>query len=200
MSRKPTAGSRKQKRTILLVTNGHVTEKHYLDELKRIANQDKSMTVKTKSISGLDPMGVLNKLANPQGDISNYDEVWIVVDHDGIDRTQFLKRCEKMSTRSTRVRGIVSVPCFEVWLIAHYKQVGLYPDQDAAQRDFSLVTGRHKDTKELPADFPWDKVEEACTQCHLAQERIPDIDEQGGPSSTGMPHLIYSLGLARPPR
>lgn len=199
MSRKRSAPTRQAKRTVLLVTNGQITEKQYLDELKRLANRDKSQSVSVKPIAR-DPNanGVLKKLASPQGDLSAFDEVWIIVDHDGTDRTDFLKQCDSMSDRSTQVRGIVSVPCFEVWLLAHYKQVGLYPDQEAAKRDFAIETDRHRNTKELPSDFPWGNIAQACERCHLSHEEIPRINQQGNASSTGMPHLIYSLKLAEP--
>ncbi|WP_442868150.1 RloB family protein [Brevibacterium sp. BDJS002] len=195
--RKPSRG-RKPKKTVLLVTNGRITEKRYLDELKRLANRDKSLHVDTRPVSGRDPIGVLHKLDSPQGDVSNFDEVWVVVDHDGVDRRDFLRRCESMSTKSTQVRGIVSVPCFEVWLIAHYKQVGRYPNQEAAQQDLALVTRRHKSKKELPDDFPWDRISEACSRCHIADEDQPRLNQQGNSPSTGMPHLIQSLGLIIP--
>lgn len=196
MSRKKNIQRRQTKRTILLVTNGHITEKSYLDGLKRIANQSKKLHVETKPLSGLAPENVLKKLTSPQGDATNFDEVWIIVDHDGTDRTEFLRRCDKLSSRTTKFHGVVSVPCFEVWLIAHYQNVGMYPDQDAAKRALAQITQRHKDVKELPDDFPWDDVASACHRSHLTHEKLPAINTQGGPSTTGMPHLIYSLGLS----
>jgi hypothetical protein len=197
VARKRSSPKRQARRTVLLVTNGEITEKQYLDELKRFANRDKSLSVTVKPIAR-DPLGVLKKLASPQGDLSAFDEVWIIVDHDGTDRTDFLKRCHQLSTRTTQVNGIVSVPCFEVWLLAHYKQVGFYPDQEAAKRELAAETHRHRDTKELPSDFPWENLAEACERCCLVNEALPGLNEQGNSTSTGMPHLIYSLKLSEP--
>lgn len=72
MARKRSSPKRQARRTVLLVTNGEITEKQYLDELKRCANRDKSLSVTVKPIAR-DPLGVLKKLASPQGDLSAFD-------------------------------------------------------------------------------------------------------------------------------
>jgi len=185
---------RDERRAVLLLTNGRNTERSYLDGLKRRADRMRySITV--KFIDG-DPLTVLKELSGPRWDLNAFDEVWIVVDHDGQDRSEFLTRCRKLSTRHTAVHGVVSVPCFEVWLIAHYAAVGSYPSQKEAQRHYREVTGlSRKEEKSLPPDFPWDQVERAATRCRLPHVDEPALDTQGPCPSTTMPHLLRSIGL-----
>lgn len=147
-----------------------------------------------KFVNG-DPLTVLKDLRGTRSDLSAFDEVWIVVDHDGHDRSEFLAGCRRLSRR-TAVHGVVSVPCFEVWLIAHYAAVGSYPSQKEAQEHYRKLTDlSQKEGKSLPLDFPWDQAERAATRCHLPHVDEPALDTQGPCPSTTMPHLLRSVGL-----
>ena len=189
-----THGRRKPRRTILLVTNGQRTERTYLAKLRKLVQQDETLSVQVKSIPG-EPMTVVGKVGRDVG--GDYDEVWIVVDQDGKDRAAFLGECKRLSTRRQPVVGVVSVPCFEVWLIAHYERVGNFQTQNQAQERYRKVTGLIKEKqKELPSDFPWDKIPEACERSRLKGVPLPEPNTLGPCPSTAMPHLVKSLGLA----
>ena len=180
--------------TVLLVTNGRVTENAYLQQLCRRVDRDR-VSVKVKVING-DPLTVVKELSGPRSDLGDYREVWIVVDHDGRDRHDFLAKCRRLSSKRTVVHGVVSVPCFEVWLNAHYAPVKNYQNQADAQTHYRELTGlSSKDAKMLPDDFPWDRVSQAVIRCHLPTNSLPACDTQGTCPSTTMPHLLRSLGL-----
>ena len=49
-----------------------------------------------------DPMTLLRKVTAPKANNSDYNEIWIIVDHDGADRTEFLRRCAKKSTKNRK--------------------------------------------------------------------------------------------------
>ena len=181
----------KERRTVLLVTNGRITEKEYLGGLKSRVDR-KEYSVTSKFING-DPLTLTKELSGPRWNLSDFDEVWIVVDHDGTDRQEFLKECRELYNRRTVVHGVVSVPCFEVWLNAHYAPVRNYQNQAEAQEHYRALTGL--DGKNLPADFPWDAMSDAARRCHLPTVSEPEIDTQGPCPSTTMPHLLRSLGL-----
>lgn len=186
---------RDERRTVLLVTNGRNTERSYLEGLIRRVDRTRYSINKPKFIDG-DPLTVLKDLRGPRWDLSEFSEVWVVVDHDGQDRSDFLAGCRRLSKRRTAVHGVVSVPCFEVWLIAHYVPVRNYLDQKEAQRHYREVTGlSRKEEKSLPSDFPWDQVERAAARCHLPHVDEPALDTQGPCPSTTMPHLLRSIGL-----
>ena len=104
--------------TILLVTNGEKTEKSYLEGIRRRVPRDANLSITVKGENGKEPETIVRNLTRSQGGLDEYDEVWIVVDHDGKDRQGFLEACRRV--RGTRMVGIVSTPCFEVWLNAHY--------------------------------------------------------------------------------
>lgn len=193
---------RKARKTILLVTNGAKTEYRYLSGLVRRCGESKQLrdavSPRVESIEG-DPLEVLRKVTNPKADSRDYEEVWIVVDHDGEDREEFLRRCDNKSTRRQKIVGIVSVPCFEVWLNAHYEQVRKYQNQKEAQSRYRELTGlTSKERKGLLSDFPWDRIEDACKRSRLSGVELPDLNTQGPCPSTTMPHLIRALGMLRP--
>ena len=129
--RRKRRSQRAERRTVLLVTNGRVTENTYLQQLCRRVDRDR-VSAKVKVING-DPLTVVKELSGPRSDLSDYREVWIVVDHDGQDRRPFLAACRRPSSKQTVVHGIISVPCFEVWLNAHYDHVKSYQSQADAQ-------------------------------------------------------------------
>ena len=192
--RRKRRSQRVERRTVLLVTNGRVTEDAYLRQLCRRVNHD-GISAKVKVIKG-DPLTVVKQLGGPRSDLSEYEEVWIVVDHDGQDRHDFLAKCRRLSSKRTVVHGVISVPCFEVWLNAHYAPVKNYQNQADAQAHYRELTGlSSKDSKMLPDDFPWDRGAQAAARCHLPTERLPEPDTQGPCPSTTMPHLLRSLGL-----
>ena len=193
-SRRKQRSQRVVRRTVLLVTNGRVTEDAYLRQLCRRVNHD-GISAKVKVIKG-DPLTVVKQLGGPRSDLSEYEEVWIVVDHDGQDRHDFLAKCRRLSSKRTVVHGVVSVPCFEVWLNAHYAPVKNYQNQADAQTHYRELTGlSSKDAKMLPDDFPWDRGGQAAARCHLPTDSLPETDTQGPCPSTTMPHLLCSLGL-----
>ncbi|WP_309313863.1 RloB family protein [Actinomyces oris] len=176
------------------MTNGRVTENAYLQQLCRRVDRDR-VSAKVKVING-DPLTVVKELSGPRSDLSEYEEVWVVVDHDGRDRHDFLAKCRRLSSKRTVVHGVVSVPCFEVWLNAHYAPVKNYQNQADAQAHYRELTGlSSKDAKMLPDDFPWDRGSQAAARCHLPMDGLPEPDTQGPCPSTTMPHLLRSLGL-----
>ena len=192
--RRKRRSQRAERRTVFLVTNGEVTESAYLQNLRRRVDRER-VSVNVKVIKG-DPLTVVRQLGGSHSDLSEYREVWVVVDHDGQDRHDFLAACRRLSSKRTVVHGVVSVPCFEVWLNAHYAPVKNYQNQADAQTHYRELTGlSSKDAKMLPDDFPWERGGQAAARCHLPTESLPEPDTQGPCPSTTMPHLLRSLGL-----
>ena len=192
--RRKRRSQRAERRTVLLVTNGRVTENTYLQQLCRRVDRDR-VSAKVKVING-DPLTVVKELSGPRSDLSDYREVWIVVDHDGRERHDFLKECRELSSRQTDVHGIVSVPCFEVWLNAHDAHVKNYRNQADTQAHYLELTGlSKKNAKTLPDDFPRDEAVQAVARCHLPTDNLPELGTQGACPSTTMPHLLRGLGL-----
>ena len=192
--RRKRRSQRAELRTVLLVTHGRVTESANLQQLCRRVDRDRVLA-NVKVING-DPLTVVKELSGPRSDLSDYREVWIVVDHDGRERHDFLRECRELSSRQTIVHGIVSVPCFEVWLNAHDAHVKNYRNQADTQAHYLELTGlSKKNAKTLPDDFPWNEAVQAVARCHLPTDSLPELGTQGACPSTTMPHLLRGLGL-----
>lgn len=182
---------RRTNTTVLIVTNGELTEMTYLKKLKQMMRSHNGFTVTVREVKG-DPMTIIKKLSNPCGDTSGFNEVWIVVDEDGVDRTSFVSTCAK-KRKPGKWFGIVSRPCFEVWLIAHYEQVRNYQDQNDAQEHFNKLASKRKTNKHLPDDFPFDSYRLACDQCQLQGAERVSAGELPPSPGTGMEHLVRRL-------
>ncbi len=190
--RRPT---RNTKRTILIVTNGEKTEPQYLNGLKRHLDV-RHATVKVRRISG-SPQTLIQKLKSPNGDTSEYDEVWIVVDEDGSDLRGFLSACQDYNEGNNCWVGVASRPCFEVWLIAHYEQVRKYANQRQAQKHFRDLASAADNPKALPKDFPFGQVELAASRCQLRGEKLKGRNELPPSPGSAMPHLVDALRKRR---
>ncbi len=187
---------RSTKKTVLIATNGLVTERIYLNELKIRANRLGDISVTVTCING-DPEGMLRKLKSTrdtQYNASAYDEVWLVFDEDGKDRSSLFAKCSQLSTRRQHWFAVVSRPCFEVWLIAHYEQVRNYITQADAQKHFHQLTPGTS-SKSIPQDFPYGNMGFAAKRCHLQGEMQLPIEDLPPSPGSGMPHLVKSLGL-----
>lgn len=167
---------RQERTTILIVTNGERTEMAYLKAIKRRA-RSRPIAITIQAVPG-DPQTVLRKLKTQAVDTSAYDEVWVVVDEDGVDRTSFVRAVVDAGPKREGVstwHAVVSRPCFEVWLVAHYEPVRRYQNQAEAQRHFDKVASERKTQKHLPEDFPFELDETAGERCQLA-----GAEERGG--------------------
>lgn len=179
-----------------MVTNGMVTEKTYLEHLNHVSPDHLSVSV--LATHG-DPMTVLKDLNGHLRRAGDVSEVWLVVDHDGADRSQFLARCRRGIGRIA-AHGVVSVPCFEVWLNAHYGKLQRYQDRSDAQRHYRTLAGLDGgQAKAIPEAFPWDQIQRAGDTCATAPAVLPSLDSQGPSPSTTMPYLVARLGLAQLP-
>jgi hypothetical protein len=105
------AGTREQRRSVLIITNGERTEVDYFEAVRKEPwiTADK---VKVKFEKG-DPAVIVARAAKIRGD-SAYDEAWAVCDVDDFDVKPALE-----AARDREVSVALSMPCFEVWLILH---------------------------------------------------------------------------------
>lgn len=155
--------------------------------------RSRPISIAIQAVPG-DPQTVLRKLATPAVDAAAYDEVWVVVDEDGVDRRNFAL---ELANAGPKVRGIsswravISRPCFEVWLVAHYESVRRYQNQTEAQQHFGRLASQRKTSKHLPDDFPFELYEIAQTRCRLAG--VAENDGELVPPSPGS-HMGVLVG------
>lgn len=184
---------RQQKTSVLIATNGALTEHVYLKEIKQRV-QDSRLAIRVEFLNG-ETGSMLRKLSSPHGDTSSYDEVWLVVDEDGADRESLLRDCVERTTRRQRWVAVISRPCFEVWLVAHYTQVRRYMDQRDAQRHYRQLVPEGLPEKDLPKDFPYSAAGEAVLRSRLPGDELESPDILPPSPGTAMPHLLTRLGL-----
>ena len=112
-------------------------------------------------------------------------------DHSPEKMQGFIKDCQ-----SRNITAVVSVPCFEVWLNAHYARVKNYQDQKDTQRHYRQLSGvSEKDEKTIPQNFPFDEYEKACGNAHLTGRHNPKPNVLAKSPATSMPFLLSALGL-----
>ena len=183
---------RSKKTTILVVTNGKVTEHRYLEWLRdKVNGPREKYSVTVEAISG-DPTWILQKVIGRTS--KNYDQVWLVVDqddHSSKKMQSFIKDCQRK-----KITVVVNAPCFEVWLNAHYERVRKYQNQKDAQQHYHQLSGvLEKDEKTIPQDFPFEEYEKACGNAHLTGNYNPMPNVLAKSPATPMPFLLFALGL-----
>lgn len=186
-------------KNILLITNGAVTEKNYLEMIRKKYGVRHKINFKVVVIEGA-PQTIMEKLG--RGDQCLYDSVWICFDRD--DNTDdvlnsFISFCK----RKNNFYAIISVPCFEIWLHAHYNVVPECSHQSEAIEIYSKCAGIAKGDKNLPDNFPFDSWNDAVTNLDKTAKNINIYNkglygntkgnELGSSPSTSMGEFMKSI-------
>jgi hypothetical protein len=184
-------GTREERWSVLIVTNGERTE---LDYFKALKNSNKDwMTagkVTPKFVRG-DPVTAVRRAAAIRAG-NEYDAAWVVCDVDEYD----VKAAITEAARHDRVELALSRPSFEVWLILHLRkgspgfnnapQAGAYlgkllPDWDKTALRFADfgdgvldATERAKALGEPPGANPSTAVWRAIESLRIAGD-LPDV-------------------------
>lgn len=115
---------REPKKCILIVAEGKQTERNYFEDLRK---EWRLQTTEVKTVGeGATPSRVVKRAiderdekgeAAKSGRTVPFDEIWCVVDH---DRHPDLERA-KTAARKEDFKFILSVPCFEIWYLLHFR-------------------------------------------------------------------------------
>ena len=158
------------KKTYLIVTNGAVTEPRYFQNYKF-----PNLKIVHYGGSPLETMRKAVEIAGEQRKAqAKYAGVWVVVDKDNYEETE-LQEAQKLG-KQKNIDLIVSVPCFEIWLLWHLQGCGSYLTTPQAQERFERALSAilppdqvrkrkktEKSRKYLPNAFPykqWEKAKE----------------------------------------
>lgn len=175
-------GTREERRSVLIITNGESTEVVYFDALRTEpwVTADK---VRVRFEAGA-PTAIVDRAARIRND-SGYDEAWVVCDAGEFDIRSAISQARRHTVELT-----VSVPCFEVWLVLHLA-TGCPGFNTAAQVEDHLkkLLSRWGKTALRFADFR-DGVFDAVTRA----KRL-DSPPEGNPS-TDVWRLIEALQAA----
>jgi hypothetical protein len=182
--------ARRERQSILVVTEGRVTEIQYIQGLAQHLKAS-GLLVETPIArpSGQDPMRVLREATRLRDeDLGRYDSVWILVD---VDEHATLDRCLQ-EAKAENIFVVVSNPCFEIWLLWHFKEVGSHQTTDSLRR---RLRGFGQEGKSLMAGFPYPAHEAAASRAGALDRRVV-CSEVGDNPSTAMPELV---GVLRAP-
>jgi RloB-like protein len=132
-------GTRPQRPTVFIGTNGKKTERQYLTALK-VCDWVRPTRIVVKFFDGA-PSYVVRRAAEGR-DQDDFDEAWAICDVD-----EFVVPTAQTEAEAADVTLVWSNPCFELWLILHL--------EDCRVRLDSAVKVEEKLTRLLPN---WDKA------------------------------------------
>lgn len=189
---------RKVAKSILLVTNGRVTERDYLKKAIDMFQFSDKITCIVKFIAGA-PQTLFDGVQAM--DTSEIEEIWLFFDRDD-NGYNLLKSLLSKSERNG-YKSVVSNPCFEVWLHAHYGLVNLCSRQGEAIKRYEKIAGIPSNSKDIPDDFPlkdWklainnlDRSESAILQHTLGKYGNSNVNEIINSPSTSMGKFLEHL-------
>lgn len=107
---------------VLVVCEGAKTEPNYLRELRAI-HKLSSVNVRIVPPPRTDPLGIVNFAIGELKRDPEYNRAYCVFDRNGHKTyAAALRRVTQSSFGATnRLIAIPSIPCFEVWLVLHYR-------------------------------------------------------------------------------
>ena len=163
-----------------MVTEGK-TEKEYLEGFMQFLRPNGTQVTAIDVVDGRgEPSKVLKTAkARYHSHADDYDEVWLLLDVD--EHAKLIPVLQE--TRQENFSAAVSNPCFEVWLLWHFKDWRREGSSSEVQR----VARRHGLGKSIPPAFPYTKHPEAKRRA----SRTPvGANEIGRNPSTALPSLL----------
>jgi hypothetical protein len=119
---------------VLIACEGDRVEPGYLLGLRQALGLAKERVVILRGSHDTDPRNVLKAaLAQHRREDQSFDAIYCVVDHDnhaGLDQARESAAQHPMG-RTGALRIVVSVPCFEAWLLLHLLEYSSAPHQDS---------------------------------------------------------------------
>ena len=185
------AGSRSGRR-VLISCEGSETEPGYLGALRRELKLG-AMVVIT---GGGKPSGVVNEAARRCRRARNegrpFDAVWCVFDRDQHDDFEHALA----EAQRQRMQAIPSVPCFELWLLLHFKYTAR---PFASYQEIRPVLRTHVPDYDKTADWNALLARRAAARDHAVRLLTESVDSTPHPCpSTHVHELVSFLESLRP--
>jgi len=117
-------GHRQPRELILVVTEGAKTEPLYFKLLKRELRAANVEVQVSHSTDGSDPLSVVRYAIDAVQRNRSIDECYCIIDrdeHTTFDEAVRMAQDYGSGSRRRKLKLIVSDPCFEYWLLLHYK-------------------------------------------------------------------------------
>ncbi|MCL2850133.1 MAG: RloB family protein [Micrococcales bacterium] len=143
-SLKRKVGVRPELRTVVVFCEGQGSEPDYVTGLVRLpeVSCNAALHIEISDVHGVPYTLVDNAVALKKRDAEEVDECWCLFD---VEWPQHHPRLAEAVRRANDIPGVqvaVSNPCFEVWLIMHYRDVTAFLTTAEAERQSRAEDGR----------------------------------------------------------
>jgi hypothetical protein len=190
---------------VLIVCEGEKTEPNYLQQL-RATYKLSSVNIKIVSPPATDPFSIVDFAIQELRQDSDYDRAFCVFDRD--EHTTFASALAAVKAsdfgRSNRLVPIISTPCFELWLLLHYRysnapyaRAGTRSACDMVVQELQThFPGYNKGKKAVFAELASRMDLAIANAKRLEQDNISSKSEN---PATRVHHLVeYLIGLKHP--
>jgi hypothetical protein len=188
LGRRP--ASRDPKAKIIVVCEGKNTEPSYISSLVKDCGASSVIDLVLKGGAGV-PLSVVRRtrelLQSSAGEFSAHDQAWAVFDrdiHPGFDQAI-------NEAAAGNISVAFSNPCFELWIILHYRDQDAPAQRSELQRMLKRLMPKYDPNKSKLIDFATirDAVEAAERRAEAMERRRSDErSPRGNPCST-----VYKL-------
>ncbi|MFZ4987226.1 MAG: RloB family protein [Blastocatellia bacterium] len=180
---------------ILIVTEGSKTEPNYFKEIRRWYRLKTTNVVVCSSISGTSPMQVVNSAHDlfAKGDHSRsieakrFDRVYAVFDRD--EHANFIDALKTAESYKGNLKNddkeivifkaIVSVPCFELWLLLHFEDIKSPIERHETLSRLKAHLPDYKKNSQNLFEITKQNLEQASQRAAVLSQLKTEIDHRG---------------------
>lgn len=193
---KRTYGKRSPRKLVKIYTEGN-TEYEYLTAIKKLDQVRRNASVQIEiATEHAVPMPLVRQVLKDLSS-SNCDEIWCVVDVEAPVAHPQLDQAISHIKNHPDIHLAFSNPCFEVWLLMHFRDITRYTTTKEAEKMASGLDGFEQKHIIDPAQFI-PRIDQAITRARAARERhCKDgrVFPNDNPSSE-MDLLLAGIGLS----
>ena len=191
--------TREQRQRFLIYVEGAKTEEIYLRGLRREL-RGSPVQIEIGPEHG-EPLGLVRAAAKHAAQAAadpdeRFDQVWCVMDVEAPRPAPGLAEALRQARREN-IHCALSNPCFELWLILHFRQRPAYLTTEQAQRELrDLLPGYDLDGKAYPYGLVRDRRAQAAEHARALADRhtCTGADCRRNPCTT-VTRLLAALGL-----
>lgn len=169
--------SRHSKPTVLVATEGKETEPLYFDELKARFREVVTVLVSAGRSGQSNPQRVLDRLRREIANRASWthrDQAWLVVDTDQWTASE-RREIETAIASDSRLHLASSNPCFELWLLLHFRDGwAAVSTSDLDQLLKSSTCFGAYEKEDYDATSLMERIEDAIRRAEAADASPPD--------------------------
>ena len=205
---KKESAKKPQRKRILIVVEGVVTEYDYINAIRRSLRLS-SVTLRIET-GHTDPVGIVNsakKLRKFALKNDPYDEVWCVFDVEAKVTQQARHGLAEAidSARRSKISVAISNPCFEIWLLWHRESREGYTTSDVAQKRCQEIgitdadDGKHIQDVDSLVKNDYRTAKERASHVEALHDRNQTATPEDRNPSSGVYKLVDSVFAAFDP-